>query len=54
MDKASNTGNKLGLSEQTKFDPKTPLRGTTGENNGQRPVSQPSSVKTSKGSFKVK
>ncbi len=49
-----NTGNKLGLSEQTKLDSKKPLRGQTGDGKGQRPVSQTESVKTSKGSFKIK
>ena len=52
MEKA--TGNKLGLNEQMKFDTKQPLRGQTGDNKGQRPVSQTSSVSTSKGSFKMK
>lgn len=49
-----NTGNKLGLSEQTKFDVKKPLRGQTGDEKGQRPVSQTESVKTDRGSFKIK
>ena len=48
-----NTGNKLGLSEQQKFDVKKPLRGETGEKS-QRPVSKPESVKTDRGSFKMK
>lgn len=48
-----NTGNKLGLSEQEKFDVKKPLRGETKE--GQRPVAPPTeTVKTEKGSFKMK
>ena len=45
---------KMGLNEQTKFDVKAPLRGQTGDNNGQRPVQPESSVKTDRGSFKVK
>lgn len=50
----ADTGNKLGLNEQMKIDPKKPLRGQTGDNKGQRPVSQTESVKTGKGSFKMK
>ncbi len=50
----SNTGNKLGLSEQMKFDVKKQLRGQTGDNKGQRPVSQTESVKGKHGSFKMK
>jgi len=49
-----NTGNKLGLSEQTKIDTKKPLRGQTGDEKGQRPVGQSETVKTDRGSFKVK
>lgn len=50
----SNTGNKLGLSEQVKFDVKKPLRGQTGDDKGQRPVAQTETVKTDRGSFKIK
>lgn len=49
-----NTGNKLGLSEQQKFDVKKPLRAQTGDEKGQRPVQQTESVKTDRGSFKIK
>lgn len=51
MEKA--TGNKLGLSEQTKINVKAPLRGETNEKS-QRPVSKAESVKTDRGSFKIK
>jgi len=51
---ANDTGNKLGLSEQTKFDGKAPLRGQTGDQNGQRPVAKTETVKTDRGSFKIK
>lgn len=52
--KQTNTGNNLGLSEQQKFDIKKPLRGQTGDDKGQRPVSQPDTVKTEKGTFKMR
>jgi hypothetical protein len=45
---------KKGLSEQQKFDVKKPLRGQTGDDKGQRPVQQTSTMKSDKGqSFKV-
>ena len=49
----ADTGNKLGLSEQQKFDVKKPLRGETNEKS-QRPTQKTESVKTDRGSFKMK
>jgi hypothetical protein len=49
----ADTGNKLGLSEQQKFDVKKPLRSETNEKS-QRPASKTESVKTDRGSFKMK
>ena len=44
-----------GYTESQKFDAKKiENRGQTGDDKGQRPVQQSSSVKTAKGSFKMK
>lgn len=46
---------KKGFTDQMKFDPKKiENRGQTGDDKGQRPVQQSSTVKTDKGSFKMK
>ena len=45
---------KKGFTDQQKIDVKKPLRGQTGDDKGQRPVQQSESVKTDRGSFKLK
>lgn len=45
---------KKGFTDQQKIDTKKPLRGQTGDDKGQRPVSQTEQVKTDRGSFKMK